>query len=169
MSHEVAPLGPARIWRDLTIEQRLALATALWADDESVPQQVEAVQLIARQLRSRPQFVLAQPVEKRARQLAHLHTVSESVASRALVVYHLASQRPMLEAFLTRLGIAHENGMIADAAEVSPDQAAMRAAANELTANHPVESVALYLRTLAAQDPETWGALVAIASELPSS
>ena len=166
MTTEVAPLGPARLWRDLTIDQRLALSAALWADQESVPQQVEAVQLIARQLRFRPQSVLAEPVEKRIRQLANLHTVSESVANRALVVYHLGSQRVMLEAFLTRLGISHENGMIADTPVAAPDPAALRDAAKALAAEFPADSVRLYLRTLAGQDPATWSALAGIATEL---
>jgi hypothetical protein len=169
VTNEAAPLGPARLWRDLTIDQRLALSAALWADQESVPQQVEAVQLIARQLRFRPQSVLSEPVEKRIRQLANLHTVSENVANRALVVYHLGSQRPMLEAFLTRLGIRHENGMITDAQVTTPDPAALRDAANALATEFPVDSVRLYLRTLAGQDPETWSALAGIATEIPSS
>jgi hypothetical protein len=130
---------------------------------------MEAVQLIARQLRFRPQSVLAEPVEKRTRQLASLHTVSESVANRALVVYHLSSQRPMLEAFLTRLGISHENGMIADTHVTAPDPAALRDAATALAAAFPADAVRLYLRTLAGQDPETWSALAGIATEIPSS
>ncbi|MCX6543683.1 MAG: hypothetical protein NTV05_04630 [Acidobacteria bacterium] len=169
MTNEAAPLGPARLWRDLTIDQRLALSAALWADQESVPQQMDAVQLIARQLRFRPQSVLAEPVEKRTRQLASLHTVSESVADRALVVYHLTSQRPMLEAFLTRLGINHENGMITDTHVTPPDPAALRDAATALATEFPAGAVRLYLRTLAGQDPETWSALAAIATEIPSS
>jgi len=169
VTNEAAPLGPARLWRDLTIDQRLALSTAFWADQESVPQHMEAVQLIARQLRFRPQSVLTEPVEKRIRQLANLHTVSESVANRALVVYHLGTQRPMLEAFLTRLGINHEKGMIADTAVTKPDPAALRDAANALATEFPADSVRLYLRTLAGQDPETWSALAGIATEIPSS
>jgi hypothetical protein len=169
VTNETVPPGPARLWRDLTIDQRLALSTALWTDDESVSQQVEAVQLIARQLRFRPQSVLSEPVDKRIRQLASLHTVSASVANRALVVYHLGSQRPMLEAFLTRLGIAHDKGMIADTQVIAPDPAVLRDAANELAATFPADAVRLYLRTLAGQDPETWGALAGIATELPAS
>ena len=169
MTIEAVPPGPARLWRNLTIDERLALSTALWADTESASQQLEAVQLIARQLRFRPQSVIAEPVEKRIRQLASLHTVSESVANRALVVYHLGSQRPMLEAFLTRLGIAHQNGMIADTLVAAPDPAALRDAANALAADFPVDAVRLYLRTLAGQDPETWGALAEIATELRPS
>lgn len=169
MSNEAARFGPAKLWRDLSIDQRLALSAALWGDADSVAQQLEAVQLIARQMKFRPQSVLGQPVARRVRQLASLHTVSESVASRALVVYHLGSQRPMLEAFLTRLGISHEGGMIADAPLSVPDPAALRDAAKALADEFPSASVRLYLRTLAAQDPETWGALAEIATEMGSS
>ena len=168
MAHESGPVGPARLWRELTIEERTALAAALWDDEESVSQQAEAVQLIARQMKFRPQSVLAQTPEKLVRYLAGLHQVSESIANRALVVYHLSRQRPMLEAFLTRLGIAHENGLISG--EVTPpDAAVLRDAAVALAGEFPPAAVRLYLRTLAAQDPETWSALAEIASGIGPS
>jgi len=164
-----APLSPARIWREMTPEQRLAAAGALWADSESVPQQVEAVQAIARQLHFRPQSVLKLAVEKRARHLAALRTVPEPLASRALVVYHLATQRPMLEAFLDKLGIAHEDGMIAESAKDAPDPSSLREAAAALLGAFPAPDVRVYLMTLVAQDPVTWGPLVPIVSELIQS
>jgi hypothetical protein len=162
-------MTPAHIWREMTPEQRLAAAGALWADADSGPQQAEAVQAIARQLRFRPQSVLKLPPEKRARHLAALRTVPEPLASRALVVYHLATQRPMLEAFLDKLGIAHENGMIAESARDAPDPSSLREAAAALLAAFPAPDVRVYLLTLAAQDAVTWGALVPILSELVPS
>jgi hypothetical protein len=159
-------MTPARIWREMTPAQRLAAAGALWADADSVPQQAEAVQAVARQLRFRPQSVLKLAPEKRARHLAALRTVSESLASRALVVYHLAAQRPMLEAFLDKLGIAHENGMIAENDKGVPDEASLREAAAALLAAFPPADVRVYLLTLAVQDPATWGPLGPIAGEL---
>jgi hypothetical protein len=131
-----------------------------------VPQQAEAVQAIARQLHFRPQSVLKLAVEKRARHLAALRTVPEPLASRALVAYHLATQRPMLEAFLDKLGIAHEKGMIADSAKEAPDPSSLREAAAALLAAFPAPDVRVYFLTLAAQDPETWGPLGPIVSEL---
>ena len=163
MAHDSVPVGPARLWRELTIEERTALAAALWDDGESAQQQAEAVQLIARQMKFRPQSVLALAPEKLVRYLAGLHQVSESIANRALVVYHLSAQRPMLEAFLTRLGIAHEEGLISGTFP-PPDPAALREAAAALATEFPPAAVRLYLRTLAAQDPETWSALAEIAS-----
>jgi hypothetical protein len=107
--------------------------------------------------------------QKLARHLAALRTVSESLASRALVVYHLTTQRPMLEAFLDTLGIAHENGLIAEGAKAVPGEPALRGAAAALLAAFPAPDVRVYLQTLAAQDPETWGALGPILSELMPS
>jgi hypothetical protein len=110
--------------------------------------------------------VLKLPAEKRARHLASLRLVSESIASRALVVYHLATKRPMLAAFLDALGIAHEDGLIAEGAKDVPDAAELRKAAVALLATFPPSDVRTYFLTLAAQDPATWGGLDPIVSEL---
>ena len=166
MSQHEAPMTPAQIWREMTAEQRLAAAGALWSDSDSVHQQAEAVQAIARQLHFRPQSVLKLPPERRARHLAAVRLVTESLASRALVVYHLATRRPMLEAFLDRLGVAHENGLIAEGAKAAPIEARLREAAAALLAAFPPADVRVYLLTLAAQDPETWGPLGPIVREL---
>jgi len=162
-------MTPAHIWREMTAEQRLAAADALWSDSDSVQQQAEAVQAIARQLRFRPQSVLKLAPGKRARHLAALRTVPESMASRALVVYHLRAQRPMLETFLDKLVIAHENGLIAEGAKDAPGESRLREAAAALLAAFPAADVRIYLLTLAAQDPTTWGPLGPIVSELVPS
>jgi hypothetical protein len=169
VSHQEAPMTPAHIWREMTAEQRLAAADALWSDSDSAPQQAEAVQAIARQLRFRPQSVLKLTPEKRARHLAALRTVPESLASRALVVYHLTSRRPMLEVFLDSLGIAHEEGLIAEGARDAPDTSRLREAVAALLAAFPAADVRIYLLTLAAQDPATWGPLGPLAAELVPS
>jgi hypothetical protein len=160
------PMTPAHIWREMTAEQRLAAAGALWEDGDSAPQLAEAVHAIARQLKFRPQSVLNLPAEKRARHLASLRIVSESIASRALVVYHLATKRPMLAAFLDALAIPHEDGLIAEGARDAPDAARLREAAAALLAQFPPADVRTYFLTLAVQDPDTWGALGPIALEL---
>lgn len=169
MSEHDAPMSPARIWREMTATQRQAAAAALWSHGDSVRQQAEAVQAIARQLRFRPQSVLKLPLEKRARHLASLRIVPESMAGRALVVYHLNAQRPMLEAFLNSLGIAHEQGLIAEGAKTAPEPSRLREAAEALLAGYPAADVRVYLLTLATQDPATWGPLEPIVSELVRS
>ena len=169
MPTDTPSLTPALIWRELSSAQRLALAEPFWTDEDSVPQQVEAVQAVASHLHFRPQSVVKLAPEKLARHLASVHRVSESLAGRLLVVYHLARQRAMLEAFLDQLGIAHEQGLIAEEAAHTPEPAALQAAADTLRARFPAEDVRLYLRTLAAQDPETWGGLLPIVSAWPAA
>ena len=62
------------------------------------------------------------PLEKKTRHLVALPAVSEAVAARLLVAYHLAHQRPMMGRFLDALGIAHEDGLIADETVTPPPQ-----------------------------------------------
>lgn len=169
MSTDIPSLTPALIWRDLPAARRLALAEPFWADGDSVPQQVEAVQAIASQMRFRPQSVVKLAPEKLARHLASVHRVSESLAGRLLVVYHLSRQQPMLEVFLDELGIAHEHGLIAEEGAHTPEAANLQSAADKLRAQFPDDDVRLYLRTLAAQDPDTWGGLLPIVGAWPSA
>ena len=51
---------------------------------------------------------------KKARHLTSLAGMSEIVAARLLVAFHLKHRRPMMASFLDALGIAHEDGLIAD-------------------------------------------------------
>ena len=169
MPTDTPSLTPALIWREMSAAQRIAAAEPFWADEDSVPQQVEAVQVIARQLHFRPQSVVKLAPEKLARHLASVHTVSESLAGRLLVVYHLSRQRPLLEAFLDHLGIAHQQGLIAEDGAHTPAADALQAAVDALRGGFPAQDVRLYLRTLAAQDPETWSGLEPIVSAWPAA
>jgi hypothetical protein len=139
-------------------EQRLKVSEAFWADGESESQQAEALAAIARQLKFRVQTVQKLPTDRKIRYLASVAGVSDAVSGRALVVYHLACQRPMLRALLDRLGIAHEDGLISE--EMPPlDQARLADAVAGIGAQFPAEDVRLYLGTLLAQDPDTWHGL----------
>jgi hypothetical protein len=158
VSTQAGPAGPARLWRQLSADQKLTLARALWEDEESVSQRVEAVVHIARQMKFRAQYVQKLPAERQIRYLASVPGVSDGVAGRALIVYHLAQKRPMLGAFLDHLGIAHENGLISSHIE-PPGQVTLAEAADKLASAYPAEDVHLYLATLSAQDPETWSGL----------
>jgi hypothetical protein len=103
------------------------------------------------------------PVEKKARYLVALPVVSEAVAARLIVAYHLAHQRPMMGRFLDALGIGHDDGLIADEKVEPVSKERLAAAASTLAASSPREDVSLYLSTLLWQDPETWAGL----SEVP--
>lgn len=144
----------------MPLERRLDAADLFWNDEHSADQQMEAVASIASHMKFRPRSVLALAPEKRAKYLAQLPNVTDAIAARALVSYHLERQRPMMGAFLDLVGITHENGLIAEENVPKPDEAKVRAAAKELATKFPEDEVSLYLATLVSQDPETWEALI---------
>jgi hypothetical protein len=142
----------------MTQDQRLRAARAFWLDEQAADDQVQAVMLIAQRKKFRPKTLVSLDVDRKARHLASLPSLPDGLAGRALIVYHLAEQRPMMGAFLNALGIAHEDGLIEEDA-AKPDPSKIAPAAAQLAAEFPAECVALYLNTLLCQDPETWGAL----------
>ena len=156
---------PSQLWKQLSAERRTSAAEAFWKDDSASMEQTEAVLAIANRIKFRVTSVLKMPREKKARQLIALPAVSEIVAARLLVTYHLDQQRPMMGAFLDALGVQHENGLIADETLAAPSAETLQAAVRSLTASYPAEDVSLYLSTLIWQDPETWGGL----TELPET
>jgi len=135
-------------------------ADLFWNDEHSADQQMEAVASIASHMKFRPRSILALAPEKRAKYLAQLPNVTDAIAARALVSYHLERQRPMMGAFLDLVGITHENGLIAEENVPKPDADKVKAAARELATKFPADEVSLYLATLVSQDPETWEALI---------
>ena len=147
------------MWRLMPAELRTSAAAAFWSDDQAAIEQAEAVALIARQIKFRPKSVLSLSVEKKARHLAGLAQVSDLLAARLLISYHLEHERPMMGDFLNSLGIAHEDGLIKDDEPKKPDEATLDKGVKELAAKYPKQNVARYFWALLWQDPETWGGL----------
>lgn len=160
------PTGPGKLWKRIPADRRLAAVEAFWQDDEAVEQQAEALLAIASNLRFRPKTVQTLSLDKRVRYTAALPQVSDAVAGRVLVSYHLAQQRPMLAAFLDLLGIAHDNGVLAAEEMTAPDPAKLKEAAGKLREQFPKDDVELYFLTLLVQDPDTWGALGDVLEEM---
>jgi hypothetical protein len=160
MDRDLSNFRPSKLWRRMPLERRLDAADLFWNDEHSADQQMEAVASIATHMKFRPRSVLTLAPERRAKYLAQLPTVTDAIAARALVNYHLERQRPMMGAFLDSLGIAHENGLITEENVAKPGADKVKAAARDLASHYPAEDVRLYLSTLVSQDPETWDALV---------
>lgn len=149
------------------MERRIDAAGLFWEDEHSADQQMEAIASIATHMKFRPRSVVGLDPAKRAKYLAQLPTVTDAIAARALVNYHLERQRPMMGAFLDLLGIPHDNGLINEEHIAKPDPEKVKQAAKDLATTYPPEDVSLYLATLVSQDPETWESLVDVAE--PSS
>ena len=155
----VAPsTTPARLWKKLAPLHRQRVAAAFWQADDAVDDQVQAALMIAQQKKFRPKSVLALDDERKAKHLASMPSVPEQIAARALVAYHLETQRPMMGAFLDALGIAHENGVIQED-DVKPDESKLAPAVDAIEKAFPAEDVALYVNVLLCQDPATWSGL----------
>ncbi len=146
----------------MTLAQRQRAARAFWSDDDAADDQLQAALVIAQQKKFRPKTIVALDVERKTRHLASLLSLPDQLAARALILYHLAEQRPMMGAFLDALGIKHENGLIEDEA-VKPEPRKLGSAVATLAATYPADDVRLYLSTLLCQDPETWGGLAELA------
>jgi hypothetical protein len=165
MDRDLSNFRPSKLWRRMPLERRIEAAGLFWDDEHSADQQLEAVASIATHMKFRPRSVLGLDPAKRAKYLAQLPTVTDAIAARALVNYHLERQRPMMGAFLDLLGIAHENGLISEENLPKPDAAKVKQAATDLAATYPAQDVSLYLATLVSQDPETWDALVDVGAK----
>jgi hypothetical protein len=150
---------PSQLWKSLPPERKVQAAEAFWSDENASLEQAEAVAAIAQRIKFRAKSVIALPSEKKARHLVSIGAVSELLAARLLVAYHLAQQRPMMGSFLDALGIQHEDGLIADEDMKPPSAEQLHGAAKTIAGAYPAEEVALYLATLVWQDPDTWGAL----------
>ncbi len=154
-------LTPSRLWKSMSFDQRQRVARAFWQDEEAADDQVQAALLIAQQKKFRPKTIVSLDADRKARHLASLGAVPDQIAARALILYHLAEQRPMMGSFLDALGIKHENGLIEEE-NVKPEESKVGPAAAKLAAEYPADDVKLYFKTLLCQDPETWAGLSSV-------
>src|SRR5687768_8388222 len=112
---------PSQLWKQLSSDRKAQAAEAFWRDENAAMEQAEAVASIAQRLKFRPKSAMALPADKKTRYLLSAPSVSELVAARLLVVYHLEHQRAMMGSFLDALGIKHDNGVIEDESMEPPD------------------------------------------------
>lgn len=149
----------SQLWKLMTDAQRRTAAEAFWGEGEEGAEHAEVIGLLSRRLNFRVKSVLALPIDRKARYTAGLAAVSDGVAGRLLVTFHLTHQRPMMSTFLDALGISHENGLIADEAAPALDASKLPTAVAALREQYALEDVNLYLHTLRLQDHATWGGL----------
>jgi hypothetical protein len=152
----------AKIWKNLPDATRLKAADAFWKEEDGLEQQIEALGLLAKHMKARPKFIAGLSTERRAKYLATYPSMPEPLAARLLVSYHLAHQRPLLRAFLDALGLAHDNGLIAEDQEQALPASKLGPAVAALDEQFPHEDVTVYLSTLLTQDPTTWAELAGL-------
>jgi len=150
-------LSPARVWRELDEDTRKLAATSLYDDAAG---RREADQAVARAIRFREAALRRLPVEQRAAHLLRSVRPDDSLAGSLLMALHVQHRRPMLEAFLTDLNIPQNGGIIDESYELtSPEPEALSAGVNNLYEKFSRSEVEVYLASLLALDPDTWGGL----------
>lgn len=151
-------LSPTAIWTHLDPETRQLAARSLYADKES---RREGDLAIATTLRFREIAVRKLPLEQRIGYLTRAVHPDDSLAASLLVALHLEQRRPLLEAFLTALGIPQTDGVIdPDHELVAQDESALSDAIGQLDARFEAPEIDLYLACLLAMDPDPWAALI---------
>jgi hypothetical protein len=147
------------IWKAMGEMRRRQAADAFYSDPNLKEFHRAAELFIARNKNFRPAFVKRLPQEKRATYLTSL-PIPPDLIGQLIVSYHFAHQRPLMAAFLNALGIANDNGVISESADMpAPDSAMLADAADKVKAGFPAEDVNIYFATLHAQNPETWRGL----------
>ena len=155
-------LTPARLWSALDLETRVLAGRALYRHDwGQAPTRREADLAIAAGMRFRDAVVRQLPVDKRALYVAKNVVPTDSLAASLLLALHLEHRRAVLGAFLDALGLPHDDGLIAEDHTMSPlDDAQLGKAAATLFERFAPVEVEVYLASLVAMDPDTWGGLV---------
>jgi hypothetical protein len=156
-------LTPARLWSGLDPDTRTLAARSIYAHVwDGGDARREADEAIAATLRFRPVTVRRLPLDKRVGYLARAVRPDENLASALLMALHLAERRELLSAFLDELGIPHAEGLIKEGHELAaPAPDGLDRAVARLRERFGEDDVELYLASLLAMDPGTWGGLAA--------
>jgi hypothetical protein len=158
-------LTPTRLWSELDADTRRLAAQSIYRGDWDDPSsRREADQAIAEAIHFRPVAVRKLPAEKRVDYLLRAVRPDDSLARSLLLALHLGGRRRVLQAFLDALEIPHEGGMIDPDFDLEPPEPArLEQAVRVLRDGFPADQVDVYLATLVAMEPETWGGLAELA------
>jgi hypothetical protein len=155
---------PSRVWSDLAPDARVAAARSVYAhpwEDDSM--RAEADLAIAAKLRFRLAAVRKLPIARRIDYLAKAVRPDDGLAATLLRALHLAERKELLGAFLDEIGVPHEDGVIdSDHALDLSDRVRLRRAIERLCERFPAADVEVYLDTLLALDPVSWGPIAEV-------
>src|SRR2546425_6531426 len=130
---------PSLLWKQMSADQRRQAAEAFWRDENGAKERAEAIAAIAQRLKFRTKSVVVLPAARKVQYLLDLPALPEGLAARLLVSHHMANKRAMMAAFLDALGVAHDNGVIAEDAVASQESDKIHAAVKAIAASFPAE------------------------------
>ncbi|MAJ59839.1 MAG: hypothetical protein CBC48_07685 [bacterium TMED88] len=149
-------MRPHEIFASMSPEQSEAFFARL--AEESPLMFAQSVQAAAIAMKSRPQYLLKQPMAKRAAAVrrALARVAATSLAEEVLAVYFLECRKPLLTEWLDTLGLSHEEGVLAENSPSCPDSATLEKAVAEYRSAEDDPDRLLLLRAFAAQSAINW-------------
>ena len=111
---------------------------------------------LAKKLKFRPHAIKKLPMDKRAHHARSmvLGQKNAELAYELFGTYLMRKDKALLTDFLDATGVEHEDGMIADIHEGTPDPEKVPSAVEQLDGKYPPEDVTLYLAISAEHWPE---------------
>jgi len=124
----------------------------------------QAVHAAAIALKSRPQFLMKQPMERRTNAVrrALARVASGPVAAEILAVYFLECRKDVLVEWLDLIGLAHDEGALEEPSPASPPAAELEKHVAAYRAKDDDPDRDLLLQAFAAQDSIDWPDLDAL-------
>ena len=115
-------------------------------------------------LKFRPQYLMKQPMPKRASSVrrALSRVASTQLAEEVLAIYFLKCRLELLAEWLDLVGLDHEDGILTDEEVVCPEAAELEKKVAEFRSASDEPDRELLLRTFASQSAIDWPALEAL-------
>ena len=127
----------------------------------------QSVHAAAAAMKSRPQYLLKQPMPKRVASVRRALTrvAASDLAEEVLAVYFLECRQSLLTEWLDALGLDHEEGVLQEEAPASPDATQLEKAVAQYRSAEDDPDRLLLLRAFAAQNAINWPALDALIAQ----
>lgn len=122
-------------------------------------------------LKSRPQYLMKQPFDKRAAAVrrALSRVAADTIAEEMLAVYFLECRKELLVEWLDGLGIEHDSGTLQETVPAEPAAVKLGQAVETFRRADDDSDRELLLRAFAAQSAIDWPALDALLSSPPGT
>lgn len=151
------------LWRALEPAEREEALQTLVEDKESRPHLLQFVSTLPRFRAFRPQAIKKLTDRELVSAIASSTQLTQDMIRSGLISFHLPKRAGMLGAFMDALAIPHEGGLITEGTTIKlPASDKLEAAIIKLAKEYPPREVTIYLVSLLAMDPETWGTLARV-------
>ncbi|HIG00999.1 MAG TPA: hypothetical protein EYQ66_06790 [Myxococcales bacterium] len=155
-------MRPHEVFASMPSEHTTAFFTTLAQDCPGLFTQ--AVQAASVATKSRPQYLLRQPLDKRAAALRRVlaRVASGPMAEEILASYFVDCRKEVLVAWLDRVGLKHEEGILKEESPESPAEAKLAEHVKAFLAEKDDPDRGLLLSAFGAQSAIDWPTLDAL-------